>query len=128
MTVVLDASAVLAYLRDEPGASVVADALAAWAGDEEAAVLVSTVNWIEIAQRVEETAILADLESVVEIVPFSLRAAVIAAGLSASTQAFGLSLADRACLAVATECGLPVLTADREWSRAQLDVEVRQIR
>jgi len=128
VSVVLDASAVLAYLRDEPGASVVADVIAAWVDDEKPAPLISTVNWIEIAQRVSQQAVLDELQTVVEIVPFSLRDATTAADLFASTQAFGLSLADRACLAVAICRKLPVLTADREWSRAQLDIEVRQIR
>lgn len=44
------------------------------------------------------------------------------------TRALGLSLADRACIALAMRLDVPVLTADRLWAQADLDVEVRLIR
>jgi PIN domain nuclease of toxin-antitoxin system len=43
-------------------------------------------------------------------------------------QPFGLSLADRACLALAKQRGLPVLTADRIWQTLDLGVAVVLIR
>lgn len=122
MSVVLDASALLAYLRDEPGADVVADAL-----DAEVPA-VSTVNWIEVAQRVSDPRVLAELASMLEIVPLERAVAEEAAALLARTRALGLSLADRSCLALARTRRVDVLTADQAWSAADVDVVVRLIR
>lgn len=54
--------------------------------------------------------------------------AEIAGGVRASTVPFGLSLGDRACLAVGIDGGLPIYTADRVWLELALDVEIRAIR
>ena len=51
-----------------------------------------------------------------------------AAALWQSTRQFGLSLADRACLALAERLHLPALTADRSWSQLQVGVQVQLIR
>lgn len=128
MSVVLDASAVLAYLRDEPGADAVAAVLDAWVVDDSATPLVSAVNWTEVAQRVTSAETLTELATVVEVVPFDVDAANLAATLFSKTRKLGLSLADRACLALALQQGAPVLTADRDWARVKLDVDIRQIR
>lgn len=50
------------------------------------------------------------------------------ARLRPKTRDLGLSLADRACLALTKRLGVPVLTADRTWAEADLDLEVRLIR
>lgn len=128
MSVVVDASALLAYLRDEPGAAVVAEAIDVWVQEGQPAVVVSAVNWIEIAQRVSDPAVLAELATVVTVTPLALDVAELAASFLPRTRALGLSLADRACLALARHRGTPVLTADRAWAEAALDVEVRLIR
>ena len=49
------------------------------------------------------------------MVPFDAEQAYAADGLRTSTRERGLSLADRACLALALQLGAPVLTADRAW-------------
>ncbi len=63
------------------------------------------------------------------IVPFGFEDAERAAALWSKTTQAGLSLGDRACLALASRLSLPVLTADRAWSSLQdLDISVRVIR
>ncbi len=52
----------------------------------------------------------------------------MSADLRSATRAHGLSLGDRACLALARSAGLPVLTADREWRGVGLDMEIELIR
>lgn len=124
---VLDSSALLALALNEPGAEAVRQALAAGAA-------LSTVNLTEILTR------LLDLGGSVEqsselvlalnpvVVEFGHLHASIAAGLRTHTRELGLSLGDRACLALATERGLPVLTADRVWAELHVGIDVRVIR
>ena len=126
MTAVLDASALLAFLHDEPGAE---DVRAALDGG-----IVSTVNWAEVIHKA-----LAHQVSVAEMrdefadigvifAPFTAEQAEIAAHIWEKTRAVGLSLADRACLAVAIEKELPILTGDQAWTGLALDIEVRSVR
>lgn len=61
-------------------------------------------------------------------IPFGERHAQMAADLVPQTRAFGLSLGDRACLALGMELGLPVLTADRVWASIGLAVTIETIR
>lgn len=128
MTVVLDASAALAYLRDEPGSDAVALALEAWVDDPASPALVSAVNWIEIAERVADGDVLDGLAEVIELVALERDVAELAAGLRPTTRHLGLSVADRSCLAVAIHRTAPVLTADRAWAGLTLGVEIRLIR
>ena len=126
MTVVLDASALLAFLHDEPGADRVQQAF-----DDS---LMSTVNWTEALQKAllqrADTAGMQQEFSEVGIIfrPFTLQQAETAARLWQRTRRQGLSLGDRACLALAIEQQTPVLTADRAWRRLDLDIEVRLLR
>lgn len=126
MSVVLDASAMLAFLQDEPGGERVSAALEG--------ALVSAVNWSEVIQkslqRNTHTAGMrqefADIG--VSIEAFSPHQAEIAAGLWPHTTGYGLSLGDRACLALAMDKKLPVLTADRAWGELGLEVPIEVIR
>lgn len=125
-TAVLDASALLSMLHAEPG------------GEEVQRVLqtssISSVNWSEVVQKslergVEVEGMRQDLEVLgLEIVPFSAAQAERAAFLRALTRHLGLSLGDRACLALAAELRLPALTTDRNWADLALDVEIRVTR
>ena len=112
MTTVLDASAVLAYLRGEPGAVEVEAALV------EGAVIVAA-NWSEICQKVSDAGgswneARALLQSyAVEIVHVSATDAELAAQLW--RRGSGLSLADRLCLALGARLNAVVVTADSAW-------------
>ena len=111
--VVVDASALLAFLHDEPGAERVSALLAR--------AVVSTVNWSAVVQKALARGIAVegmarDFEDLgVEFAPLTLAQSERAAQLWDTAREHGLSLADRACLALAMECEWPVLTADRAW-------------
>jgi PIN domain nuclease of toxin-antitoxin system len=132
LTFVLDASALLAYLRDEPGTDVVAEAIADGA-------VISTVNLAEVfsraADRGADPAKLAAtltqgglLGGAITVEPFTTADAIDAARLRPLTRNAGLSLGDRACLALVRRLGNPALTADTAWQGAAHDVELRLIR
>ena len=125
--IVLDASALLAFLFRETGHDVVGEHI------EEACI--STVNMSEVAGRFVRDGIdpapLLDkiLESSIQVTPFTFTHTIYAARLLQQTSRFGLSLGDRACLGLAQERGLAVLTADTVWEQlAATDVEVLLIR
>lgn len=115
---VLDASALLALLFDEPGAELVERALPAS--------MLSAVNLSEVMQKsidrgVGVPGLRDDLEALgIEVVVFDADAAEETANLRAATRSAGLSLGDRACMALAARSNLPAMTADRSW--AELDV------
>ncbi len=122
----LDASAILAFLRGEPGADVVSG----YRGDA----IVSAVNVAEAGARLADFGASAPevrrsiaLMSV-EIIPFDEDQAHEAADIRDATRSRGLSLGDRACLQLAARRGLPALTADRVWAEIDVGVEVRLIR
>ena len=123
---VLDASAVLAYLLDEPGAELVADRLPGS--------LLSAVNAAEILSRLYDRGMdspgpqqmLVALGC--EVVDFDSGLAEASAELRAATRSQGLSLGDRACLALSIREDAPVLTADRIWSRLPLDLTIEVLR
>lgn len=118
---VLDASAFLAYLQAESGASLVRQALSRGCA-------ISAVNWAEVLSKVAELGkpadeLVAELEkrhllgTSLRIVPFDGTDAITVGDLRPITQPLGLSLGDRACLALGKRLGSPVLTADRAWSQ-----------
>jgi PIN domain nuclease of toxin-antitoxin system len=119
-SVVLDASALLALLNGEPGQERVYDALAGHP-------VISTVNLSEVVAKLAdrgmpEGVIREVLEPLgLEVVEFDAADAYEAGLLRPITRNLGLSLGDRACLAVGRLLGVPVLTADTIWSRLNLD-------
>ncbi len=124
--IVLDASALLARLHGEPGAEAVARYLSV--------ALVSAVNLAEVGARLADLGMPDEvarqaIESLgVTIAPFDEDLAYASAALRASTRRRGLSLGDRACLALALLRSVPVLTGDRAWAELDIGVEVRLIR
>ena len=126
MSVVLDASALLAFLHEEPGGERVSPVLEG--------AHVSAVNWSEVLQKSLRRDVDIDgmqqefIEVGVIFEPFTPEQAETAARLFTWTRNHGLSLADRACLALAVDKGLPAMTADRAWGELGLDIEVRIIR
>ncbi len=124
---VLDASALLALLNQEEGSEQVGELVATGA-------IISAVNLSEVAAKLSlvgmpEPLVQEAMDPLgLEIVPFDAEQAYRAALLAGPTRAVGLSLGDRACLALAAQVGLPAVTADRAWRRLELDVHVRVIR
>ncbi len=119
--IVIDSSAVLAYLLGEPGADGVRAALTDGA-------IMSAVNWSEVAQKVrrvdgwEATRSLL-LSYPLHIAPIAVDDAEAAAALW--TPGSPLSLADRFCLALGARLELPVLSADRAWFNRPEVIPVR---
>lgn len=126
--VVLDASALLALLRDEPGGAKVAEVISV--------ARISSVNYAEVVShfvhaRMPPDQVDAMLHPLpVVIVDADQALATIAGRLRTVTAEAGLSLGDRFCLALARRDGLPAMTADRQWRTiaAPADVDVRIIR
>lgn len=124
---VLDASAILALLAREPGASVLTRELLSTAAS-------STVNLAEVQTKLvargmdPDEAWEATLSSVSEVISFTPEHARIAGDLVRQSRPHGLSLGDRACLAVGISLKLPVYTTDRSWKKLKLPVPVHLIR
>jgi PIN domain nuclease of toxin-antitoxin system len=112
---VVDSSATLAVAFEEAGAERV---LAALRG-----AVISAVSWSETLQKAGAHGL--DVQAVIgtllgyglTVVPFDARDAARAAELWIVTRTGGLSLADRACIALGERLGRPVLTGDRSWLR-----------
>jgi ribonuclease VapC len=128
----LDASALLAYLLGEPGADLVEEHLVRRSA-------ISAVNWCEVAGKLIDAGAPCEegvprvlrrggLGELLDVHAFERPDAEAAAGLRAATRALGLSLGDRACLALAQRLGVPALTADRAWTELELAIEVIPIR
>jgi len=116
---VLDASAILAVLNGEPGEKKVIPILAESA--------ISSVNLSEVAAKLLETgmdeasALLAvSVLGIGEIVDFTEALAWEAARLRPLTKQYGLSLGDRACLALSIKLNVSAVTADKEWAKLKL--------
>jgi ribonuclease VapC len=62
------------------------------------------------------------------VLPFNVEHARIAGNLISATRSLGLSLGDRACLALAIELKAPVYTADRSWTHLKLGIRIHVIR
>lgn len=126
--VILDASALLAYLFNEKGADVVEKAFPH--------AMISTVNFTEVLCRTDARGLpFKTVDQVIElsniaIVEFDKKTAIAASKLYTFTRSIGLSLGDIACLALSKVHDMPVLTADRAWSDIAgiIDVDVKQIR
>jgi len=124
--VVLDASAVLAVLHKEPGADLVLARIGGAA--------ISAVNFAEVVTRLAQkggdlSQVLTDLHNLLgDIRPFDLQQAEAAGLLDTSTRPYGLSLGDRACLALAKHLNVPALTADQVWARLEIGVTIELIR
>lgn len=125
--IVLDASAVLAILNREAGADKLTPQLLSDA-------TISTVNLAEVLSKLvgrgldPDDAWDAATGPVHETEPFSREQARIAGDLVAQTRLLGLSLGDRACLALGIALGAPVYTADQSWKGLRLGIRVHHIR
>ena len=115
---VLDASAVLALIRDEPGGDKVVERIGRAA--------ISAVNLQEVAKELitsgldEQTAreLVGELRLAVE--HHTADDAYAAAALHDATKEYGRGLGDRTCMALAMRLDLPALTTDREWKKIKV--------
>jgi ribonuclease VapC len=123
---ILDSSAILAMLYLEPGADTVAAVLSH--------AVLSSVNLTEVVGKLTRRGLpLSEAVRLVRVLqlrvmPFDERQAMAAAALQNPTAPLGLSLGDRACLALAQRMSLPIVTADRAWAKLDLGIEVKLIR
>lgn len=96
--------------------------------------VISTVNLAEVVTKLVEKGYASDQATRIASrlpcpsVPFDSGLALAAGALRAITRPFGLSLGDRACLALAQRGGYPVLTTDRAWAQLDVGVEIRVLR
>jgi ribonuclease VapC len=124
--VVLDASALLAILRDEPGGERVARRL------EGAAI--GAVNLSEVVAKLDQDGVPeAEARCAVgrlqlDVHAFDEAQAYATGALRRTTRALGLSFGDRACLALAHRLGAMAVTADRAWARLDVGVAIEVIR
>jgi PIN domain nuclease of toxin-antitoxin system len=129
---VLDASAFLAYLGDEQGAAEVEEAIAVGA-------CLSSINWAEVLSKLsdrgkspqttlKELSAEGLINGAIELFPFTADDALSVAQLRNKTKAIGMSLADRACIALALRLNLPAITSDRSWLQLKSNVSIRCIR
>lgn len=116
---VLDASAVLAVLNGEPGEKKVVPILAESA--------INAVNLTEVGAKLIEAGmdessaqIAVSVLGIGEVTDFDEELAWETAKLRPLTKQYGLSLGDRACLALAIKLKVPAVTADKQWSKLKL--------
>jgi PIN domain nuclease of toxin-antitoxin system len=125
-TAVLDASAVVALAHGETGAETIEPLVDGSC--------ISTVSWSEVARvclavdRDPDALRAVLVDAGCRTIEFTVDDATLAARLWESTRNAGLSLADRACLALATRLEAPALTADRAWAGLDVGVEVIVVR
>lgn len=124
--VVLDASALLTILFGEAGSEKVLDHLPGS--------LLSTVNYAEVVSRAVEVGMMLTEATYhiqrlpIEIVPFDLEHSHLTASLRLVGKPLGLSLGDRACLALGLSRQGVVLTADRQWQKLDIGIEIVVVR
>lgn len=127
--IVLDSSALLAILHQEPGAEIFAERFDLLENAAMSAVNVAEVYGKLLVRGIgSEVAWETVTGPVPEIVDFDKEQSKIAGSLLPQTRSLGLSLGDRACLALGIALKAPVYTADRAWRNLKLKVSVHVIR
>ena len=123
---VMDASAVIAVLREEPGAEQVIPHLFGS--------LISTVNLAEVFCKSQSRGILPATDALtiqqmkLEVVPFDAEQAQLLANILPKTLGSSVGFADRACMALAMQQQMPALTGDRDWLKHDAGVEIQLFR
>jgi ribonuclease VapC len=124
--IVLDSSALLASILEEPGSAKVRDVMPQC--------IMSAVNFAEVVGILNDDgydtnqidSILGEYN--ISVIPFDEAQAMICGTLRRATRPRGLSLGDRACLALALQRNSAVLTADRAWAKVDVGVKVELLR
>lgn len=127
-SIILDASALIAFLAEETGSDFVKQLLPS--------AVMSSINVAEVAQfliinkKVDKLKAREIIEQLIaESYIFDNQEAFKVAGLIDITKKFGLSLADRACIALALKTGFPIYTADKVWKKLEIEhVDIHLIR
>lgn len=123
---VLDASALLALLNEEPGSERVERCLAAC--------IISAVNYCETIGKLIDAGVPEDEAQTsvdllgIEIIPFDSSLTMLATSLRPATKKYGLSLGDRCCLALTLHLKATALTAERTWSKLNIGASIEVIR
>jgi ribonuclease VapC len=124
-TYVMDASALLALARGESGADAVQEYL------DSAQCVISSVNLAEVGSKLTDLGLpKSELSRAlkqfnVDVVDFGFELSVQTSALRDKTKAQGLSLGDRACLALALQFDAPAVTADSAWLRIDTDLKIK---
>ena len=124
--IVFDSSVVIAILKQERGFESAEELLSK--------ALISTVNLAEVATYLARNSVPREtIQEVlasfpIQVVPFEESLAIQTGCLYSSCKHLGLSLGDRACLALAMSRKMPVLTADRVWSKLDLGISIQVLR
>ncbi len=125
--VVFDASAILALLLQEPGAEKLTDEIRINA-------VASTVNLAEVQSKLVKKGVPLErawahtLSAVIAAEPFTSEQAKIAGSLITETASRGLSLGDRACLALAIALKAPVYTTEQTWKNLKVGIPIHVLR
>ncbi|EAZ90585.1 type II toxin-antitoxin system VapC family toxin [Crocosphaera chwakensis] len=123
---VLDASAVLALLNQEPGNNRVSEIL----GES----VISAINLSEvIAKLIEKNVSKPDIKLVLsylnlEVISFDEPLALFCAHLRPLTRDLGLSLGDRACLGLAQQLNFTAVTTDKAWGQLNMGISIEVVR
>ena len=123
---VLDSSVLIALLRNERFDNDVIDVVDG--------AVISAVNFAEVWTKIHDLGLAGEPRAhaifslLTRVEPFTESQARVAADLRLATRSVGLSLGDRACLALALEIGAEVYTADRQWSNLNVGCQVHLIR
>ena len=124
---ILDSSALLAFLKGERGA----EKVEAYFGGN---IIMSALNYSEVIATLEyintplkkADSLLSEL--VEDVVSFDKEQAIMAAALRKDTKSQGLSLGDRACIALGIIKNCPIVTADRAWAKIETKADIQLIR
>ena len=123
---VIDSSALLAVIQNEPGAEKAIELLDG--------ALLSAVNHAEVMTKLIEKGVPRELARStvlsigIQVIGFDVDLADRTGELRVETRHLGLSLADRACLALAERERAVALTADRNWAALDIGIDIRLIR
>lgn len=125
--IIFDTSAILALINLEKGHDTVRPVL-----DR---AIMSTVNVAEVAKFLieKESYTRENVSSLIEstlydIIPFTTSQAITSAEIIKETRPYGLSLGDRACIALSMETGYPIYTADRIWEKLSMNLDIVFVR
>lgn len=122
----LDASAVLTVINEEPGSDQIEPYL------ETASI--SAVNLAEVVTKLQERGLTdAEIDEALQLLnlnvrPFEEASAILAGKLRGPTRHAGLSLGDRACLALTQSLGATALTTDRAWEKLDIGIAIKLAR